>query len=155
MAKAKNEFNSQPVMRLKDEIRRLYQLRKIAIKKTIEPSHYYIESQPWMYKADSQVGPEELFSKCREWLNSPTLLNTEIPFPFLGDGHRSLFDTQPLHEMEIVVETWIDPETGDRLPKALTLDLTAVSAEIIQSDQSRMDERDEFLSDLDDFLNSL
>lgn len=155
MKQARSLFEESRYYQLGQRIKRLRAHRKTAVKKAIEPAHYYIENQPWMYKADTQVGPDELLSQCTEWLDSATLLNTEIPFPFIGDGHRSLFDTQPLHEMEIVVRTWIDPETGDKLPTALTLDLTAVSAETIQRDQSRMEERSEFLSALDDLINSL
>lgn len=140
-AEAQRLYEASPYYILGRKIERLHNHRDEAIKKTIEPSHYYIESQPWMYKAGHKVGPEELFSTCREWLNSPALLNTEIPSPFLmSDGHRSLFDTQTLHEFG----------TDERI-----LNMAVFSTKVAQADKRRLEERSEFLSNLDNLLDSL
>lgn len=142
MAEAMSQYNSQPVMLLKDKIRRLYNHRSIAVKKEIHNSNYYETNQPWYFvKAGEHVEENELLLKCKEWLNSDSLLNTEIPFPFfIGDRHRSLFDAQPLREFG----------TDERI-----LEMAAFSTEVAQSDKRRLEERQEFMSDMDKLLNSL
>ena len=140
-AEAQALYKASPYYVLSRRIEKFENHRSEAITKTIKQSDYYIETQPWMFKAGRKVGHEELFSQCREWLDSPALMNTEIPSPFLiSDGHRSLFDTQTLREFG----------TDERI-----LEMAAFSMEAAEADKQRLEKRSEFLSSLDDLLNSL
>jgi hypothetical protein len=137
-AEAERLYNASPYCVLTRKIKKFQNLHDEAIKKTIEPSHYYIESQPWMYRPDRHVGPEELFSQCREWLNSTSLLPAEIPVPFLiADGSRSLLEAKPLYEF------------GN---EEQVMNMAQLTAAMVESDKRRLNERTEFVSAVDSLM---